>query len=273
MNTSRRQRKHDIDAVLLMGGNIRGGTDYPTGSFFSLEALEAEIKSDEVIAVVPMPGWLLAEGVAATHAGDPIPGWMQYDHGVQEEWKDGKPVITQVRGRPINLEQTYRVATKISDLTNGQSPPWTEYYSNNRHLLPPKGAYVNIQAELMSYFAKNLWRKIWDNLTKTIDLECEVELDDDNCHAEMRMESLDLDKDGLVSVEEIQTALDEIVGLSVDNRELSLAEFVHSFADTTGNGKVTLEDLKLFCDEMEELYEADAWRLSFPRSELSNVQT
>ena len=28
--------KHDIDAVLLMGGNIRGGTDYPLGSFFSL---------------------------------------------------------------------------------------------------------------------------------------------------------------------------------------------------------------------------------------------
>jgi hypothetical protein len=40
-----------------MGGNIRGGQDYEIGSFFSLEALEAEIKSDEVVAVVPMPGW------------------------------------------------------------------------------------------------------------------------------------------------------------------------------------------------------------------------
>lgn len=42
--------------MLLMGGNVRGGTDYPLGSFFSLEALEAEVKGDETVGVVPMPG-------------------------------------------------------------------------------------------------------------------------------------------------------------------------------------------------------------------------
>lgn len=41
-----------MDAILLTGGNIRGGTEYPPGSFFSLEALEAEIKSDEVVGGV-----------------------------------------------------------------------------------------------------------------------------------------------------------------------------------------------------------------------------
>eukprot|EP00980_Cylindrotheca_fusiformis_P014769 scaffold4026_cov117-Cylindrotheca_fusiformis.AAC.4 len=262
LNASRRQRKHDIDAVLLMGGNIRGGNDYPVGSFFSLEALEAEIKGDEVIAVVPMPGWLLAEGVEATHAGDPIPGWMQYDHGIVEDFSSGKPVVTQVRGRPIDHNKIYRVATKIPDLTNGQSPPWTEYYTQHPMLLPPKGAYVNIQAELMAYFAKNLWRKIWDSLSKTIGSECDVDAAED-CNAEMRMKTLDKDKDGLVSVEDIQSALKDIVGLSVDNRELSLAEFVHSFADTNGSGEVTKEDLQAFCDEMEEVYEEEeAWRLS-----------
>jgi len=268
LDASRRQRKHNIDAVLLMGGNIRGGTEYPLGSFFSLEALEAEIKGDETIAVVPMPGWLLAEGVASTHAGDPIPGWMQYDNGIQEDWSDGKPGITKVRGEPINHKKVYRVATKISDLTNGQSPPWTEYYTQHPGLLPPKGAYVNIHAELMGYFARNLWRKIWDNLSNIIGNECAISEgeDVDGCNAEMRMKTLDRDEDGLVSVEEIQKALGDIVGLSIDNRELSLAQFVHSFADTDGSGEVTLNDLQLFCDEMEEVYEADAWRLSFPRA-------
>jgi len=38
MNVTRRQHAHKVDAVILMGGNIRGGTDYPVGSFFSLEA-------------------------------------------------------------------------------------------------------------------------------------------------------------------------------------------------------------------------------------------
>lgn len=128
----------------------------------------------------------------------------------------------------------------------------------------------------MGYFAKNLWRKIWDRLTTFIGSECDV--DGTSCNAEMRLKSLDKDKDGLISVEDIQAALAKIVGLSVDNRELSLAQFVHSFADTNGSGEVTLEDLETFCDEMEEIYEADAWRLSFPKSspsqeELAEVST
>jgi len=35
-----------------------------------------------------------------------------------------------------------------------------EYDSAHPELLPPKGAYVNIQTELMRSFAKYLWRKI-----------------------------------------------------------------------------------------------------------------
>ena len=83
----------------------------------------------ESVAVVQMPGWLLAKGVSETHAGEPIPGWIQFDDGVKESYdvEDGKPpVVTHVNGLPIAHDITYRVATKISDLTNGQSPSWTE---------------------------------------------------------------------------------------------------------------------------------------------------
>jgi len=266
MNLTRRQRKHQIDAVLLMGGNIRGNTDYDLGSFFSLEALEAEIKSDEVIAVVPMPGWLLAEGVQVTHAGDPISGWMQYDVGVIEDTSVHPPVVTHVGGKPIDKDRVYRVATKISDLTNGQSPPWVDYYTENKHVLPPKGAYVNIHAELMSYFARNLWRKLWDSISADLgDEECSI-ADDFDCQADERLSLLDLSGDGEIGVDEIQRALRDRLGYSVDDREPTLAQFVHSFADTTGNGKITLEDLVLFCDEMCEVYERDERRLSSEKS-------
>ena len=270
LNVSRRQRAHSIDAVALMGGNIRGGTEYPKDSYFSLEALEAEIKSDEVIAVVPMPGWLLAEGIQATHIGDPKPGWMQYDNGILEDFSQDPPIVTQVRGRPIVSDQIYRVATKISDLTNGQSPPWTTYYKEHPELLPPKGAYVNIQAELMSYFARNLWRRIWDSLSHKLESECHVQDETSataECQPEARLETLDADHDGKISVAEVQGALEELVGLSVDNRELTLAQFVHDFADTSGTGEVTLEDLQVFCDEMTETYERDQWRLAFQKRE------
>lgn len=262
MNVSRRQRKHDIDAVLLMGGNVRGNADYPQGSYYSLEALEAEVKGDEIVAVVPMPGWLLAEGVSATHSGDPIPGWIQYDQGVQEDTSQTPPVITHVAGEPLDPERVYRVATKISDLTNGQSPPWTKYYKEHPEVLPPKGAYVNVHAELMSYFSRNLWRKMWDATSEALHLE--RSLGDGN--PEGRLALLDRDGDGIVSVEDFQVALRDLLGCSVDDREMALAEFVHSFADTTGDGKVALEDFEVFCTEMHETYERDDWRLSHPKA-------
>lgn len=136
---------------------------------------------------------------------------------------------------------------------------------------------MNIQAELMAYFARNLWRRIWDNLSRTLDAECDVAVEDnglcnpEDCNAELRLETLDKNNDGIISVEEIQEALAD-VGLSVDNRELSLAKFVHDFADTTGTGEVTIEDLEVFCDEMGEVTERDMWRFYFKRRDSTTTK-
>jgi 2',3'-cyclic-nucleotide 2'-phosphodiesterase (5'-nucleotidase family) len=107
-----------IDAVILMGGNIRGNEDYPEDAFFSLETLEAEIKPDEVIGFVDIPGHVLAAGIEYTHSGDPRPGWFQYDDGVTQE--PGTNRVLTVGGKPLEPHRVYRVATKIKDLTNGQ---------------------------------------------------------------------------------------------------------------------------------------------------------
>ena len=246
LNISRHQRNHAVDAVLLMGGNIRGNADYEAGSFFSLHTLEAEIKSDEVIAIVPMPGWLLAEGIQATHAGDPIPGWMQYDQGVIEDMSVQPPIVTHVAGKPLNKDRIYRVATKISDLTNGQSPPWTEYYKAHPEVLPSKGGYVNIQAELMVYFARNLWRKLWNAISEEISNSHHL----DESNPADYLELLDRTGDGTVTVDEIQLALRNMLGISIDKREKTLAKFVHSYADTTGNGKITITDIEHFVNEL-----------------------
>ena len=272
INSARGKRRSQVDAVLLMGGNIRGNADYEEGTFFSMEALEAEVKSDEVVGLVAMPGWLLAEGVSATHAGDPIPGWMQYDEGVREDTSQSPPVVTHVDGKPIDHDRIYRVLTKIGDLTNGQSPPWTEYYTKHPELLPRKGAYVNIHAEIMAYFARNLWRKIWEALSIELAENCNF-MDDctNDCNPEARLAALDADGDGFVSVEEMQKGFRDLLGYTVDDRETTLAQFVHSYADTTGDGKVTLQDFQRLCDEISALYESDQWRLSFPRPEEDNL--
>jgi hypothetical protein len=239
--SSRRRLAH-------MGGNIRGATDYKGGGFFSMEGLEAEVKSDEVVAIVQMPGWLLAEGIQATHLGVPIPGWMQYDMGVIEDTSVHPPVVTHVNGQPLNKDQIYRVATKIADLTNGQSPPLKQYYQTHPEALPPKGAYVNIQAELMVYFARSLWRKLWQAVAE----EVSQQKDMDENNAADYLEVLDRSGDGTVTVEEIQISLKNMLGISIDKREKTFAEFIHGYADTTGNGKITITDIRHFMEELNE---------------------
>jgi hypothetical protein len=179
-----------------------------------------------------------------------------------EDFTQNPPVVTHVGGTEIDPHRIYRVATKIGDLTNGQSPPWTEYYTEYPEVLPPKGAYVNIQAELMTYFARNLWRKLWDALSDKLD-DCGGVKDE--CDPEARMAELDEEGSGVVTVDNIQTALRDLLGYSVDDREKTLAQFVHSFADTTNNGEVTVLDFEVFCSEMEDVYERDKWRLAFPK--------
>jgi len=283
LNTSRKLRKHEIDCVALMGGkcffstlliawekdkkdmlltptfpllssgNIRGNTDYPLGSFFSMEALEQEVKSDEVISTVLMPGWLLAKGIEETHAGEPISGWMQYDEGVQEEIVNGKPKVTHIGGKPLDENRIYRVATKISDLTNGQSPAWTEYFSNNPHLLPPKGKYVNINSELMGHFARNLWQRLWAEISREIgEKPCGLDGGEVPCDAEERLAVLDRDGTGYVTVADIKYALKDKLGFSIDKREDTLAKFVHSYADQSGNGRVTKKDFEILCEQFME---------------------
>ena len=79
LKTALQQTVGNIDAVCLMGGNIRANEDYDDDAFFSLETLEAEIKPEEVVGIVEIPGHVLAAGIEATHAGPPIPGKFPFD--------------------------------------------------------------------------------------------------------------------------------------------------------------------------------------------------
>ena len=319
-----------VDAVILMGGNIRGGEAYEEGSFFSLEMLEAEIKADEIVGIVPVPGSVLAAGIEHTHAGDPRPGWMQYDEGIRESrGADGILRVTTVGGKPIEPDRIYQVATKISDLGNGQSMPFKEYFTPRPELLPSKGSYFNIQTELMGYFARTLFHRLWDAIGKKIRPKMErvasspmlrqtdvkavqaspmllAEATDvagipvqaspmllsaaadiagipesllepmsdsvvgasvggeGSAHSKLngpaqilkkvesglRLSVLDHSGDGIVSVKEIHMALRELLRLSTSDENMTLAKFVHDYADVTGTGIVSTEDFAHFCSAL-----------------------
>jgi Ca2+-binding EF-hand superfamily protein len=178
---------------------------------------------------------------------------------------EGRPTrITKVGGEDIDPDYMYRVATKISDLTNGQSPTLTQYYTQFPELLPSKGNYINIQGELMAFFARNLWHRLWEASEAHLDEEVAC-CDLDDCNPAGRLNILDRDGDGIVTVEDIHLGLRDFLGLSVSSEEMTLAEYVHSFADTNGDGEVNLGDFEYFCKEDMPTIMANAkWQKVFP---------
>ena len=272
LKTALDQTVGDIDAVILMGGNIRANEDYPDDAFFSLETMEAEIKPDEVVGIVEIPGRVLAEGIEFTHAGDPRPGWFQYDDGIREEVMDGVKRVTTVAGSPIDPYSRYRVATKIKDLTNGQSEPLKVFFEAHPELLPPKGTYYNIHAELMGFFSRSLFRKLWDAAGVLIPDPEEVQEDYshpppslERVEGRLRHAVLDRDGDGKITVDDIHVGLRDFLGLSVVDEVKTLAEAIYSCADVTGDGTVTVDDFEHFCTGMPKEYRLPRkWSNAFP---------
>lgn len=197
----------DVDCVLLMGGNIRGGRDYDDDdSFFSLESLMAEIEEDQAVGIVNIPGSLISDAVKFSHSNGPIPGWFQYDDQVEEDLATGE--ILSIRGKPIDPDKMYAVATKLPDLTNGQSPQLTRYFSNEASKERRDAQTRNIHAIILEHCATSVARELLSRLSE----------DDDN----ETKKGLFLD----ATSSRVQKALHTTLGMSVDERELSFAKLV-----------------------------------------------
>ena len=122
------------------------------------------------------------------------------------------------------------------------------------NFLPPKGKYINISSELMGHFARNLWQRLWAEISREIGDEQPYFNDAGaQCAAEERLAALDRDGSGFVTVEDIKYALKEKLGYSIDNREDTLAKFVHSYVDQSGDGRVTKKDFLILSEQMMEL--------------------
>jgi hypothetical protein len=150
--------------------------------------------------------------------------------------------------------------------------PLKEYFDAHPELLPSKGQYVNIHSELMAFFARGMFRKLWEATSELIP-DPEIVAEDashpvnmDRIEGKLRLSVLDGDNDGFVTVDDIHVGLRDLLGLSVDDQYKSLATQVHACADVTGNGKVSVEDFEIFCrDGMpRELRLQPQWEEAFP---------
>jgi EF-hand domain pair len=147
-----------------------------------------------------------------------------------------------------------------------------EYFLAHPELLPAKGQYINIHSSLMKFFARGMFRMLWEATGELIPDPEEVAEDYshpvnmDRVEGRLRLSVLDRDNDGFVTVDDIHYALRDFLGLSVEDDYKHLARQVHNCADITGNGMVTVEDFEIFCrDGMpSELTMHARWEDAFP---------
>jgi hypothetical protein len=103
-----------------------------------------------------------------------------------------------------------------------------------------------------------------------VKLEEEANTKDEAAETEgrIRLSVLDRNGDGTLSVEDIHIGLRDYLGLSVHGEEMTLATYIHKYADVIGTGVVTVDDFEMFCNgglpkEFQPLA-SKTWTKAFP---------
>lgn len=121
----------------------------------------------------------------------------------------------------------------------------------------------------MSFFARNLWRRLWD-LTWQLLPEPVKDMADElpeEVEGRLRLSVLDRDGDGCLTIDDIHYGLKEFLGLRVHDEEKTLAKNVHACADVTGSGTVTVDDFEHFCTGMPREFKLICkWSDCFPEA-------
>eukprot|EP00211_Chloroparvula_japonica_P002660 CAMPEP_0119125044 /NCGR_PEP_ID=MMETSP1310-20130426/4451_1 /TAXON_ID=464262 /ORGANISM="Genus nov. species nov., Strain RCC2339" /LENGTH=521 /DNA_ID=CAMNT_0007115067 /DNA_START=137 /DNA_END=1705 /DNA_ORIENTATION=- len=217
-----------VECVLLAGGDIRGGFDYPDDSFFSMESLKNEVQEKFAFVIAPIPGHVIAEGIPATHYG-PNPGYLHFDNGVKLE--DG--VVVSIGGQPVEKDRLYRTALSLWDMQDGSSEPIKDYFRKHPELIPPEDACYPLYSSLISKFARDIWKRVFDIIDKDHDGEISLE----------EFLRADLDGDGRISADELKNLLRK-AGTQIDDAD---AEFVHAILRCAGDAN---DDGYLSAEEM-----------------------
>jgi len=210
-----------VDCALLKGGNIRGGREYKDDEHINLEVLQTEIEEAKQILVVPVPGSVLRVGLRETF-GAPNPGWMQYDDEVE---LDDDGYVVSIGKQPLDPERVYKVATIVDFWRKRDAPSIGQYFEDHPEKLPEPDSGRPVHALLLTFFAMQLWTRIWKELG--------LNSGDESIEPEA-FKALDADGDGVVSKEDLKQKLQQVSGFEhvfegmdvlVDNMLGEIAKF------------------------------------------------
>jgi len=222
----------ELEVVLLDGGNIRGNSDYPDGTF-SLAALRKEQPFESEIAVMRIPGQVLSDALHFSRQKEGVEenaGYLQRDDRVTV---DASKRITHINGEPIDPQRLYlsgMLRVTIGGMNNNQ--PIIDWTKTLTSPLPTVESCPPAKPAVLNYFA----RKLWEHLPP--------------------FEEIDRDKDGSLSREEVKNAYISAFSPDVDGDNVvsevetialnSLVDRLIDALDLDGDDKITKAEYEKF---------------------------
>eukprot|EP00009_Paramoeba_aestuarina_P011891 CAMPEP_0201535680 /NCGR_PEP_ID=MMETSP0161_2-20130828/59746_1 /ASSEMBLY_ACC=CAM_ASM_000251 /TAXON_ID=180227 /ORGANISM="Neoparamoeba aestuarina, Strain SoJaBio B1-5/56/2" /LENGTH=198 /DNA_ID=CAMNT_0047940991 /DNA_START=985 /DNA_END=1581 /DNA_ORIENTATION=+ len=182
-----------------------------------MESLKSEVQEKYTVGIVDIPGRILAEMIPETQYG-PNPGYLQYDDGVVQD-ETGK--VIKLCNKDVEPDRLYATAICVWDLTAGSSKTLKDYFASRPTEIPTAEACWPVYSSLISFFARNMWKKV----------RSLIDLDGDGIISKEEFSKVDVNHDGKISKEELKNYVAKL-GIEIDKAD---EEFIHHIMIVAGD--------------------------------------
>ncbi|MEM6754471.1 MAG: EF-hand domain-containing protein, partial [Cyanobacteria bacterium P01_C01_bin.38] len=231
---------HRVDIVILQGGCVRGSSNYQKGTSFTYGNLLEELPFDTEIAVIQVRGEVLLHAIALTRS-KPLQETSAYLHTdfdtVIEDYPSLK--IIKINGKPFDSQHMYKVGIYQYLLTGLDEVKPLVNYVNARGSVPSLEQCIPGKNLIVEACMKDKWRALvnfqeWDSNDNGKISSAELEQ-----AIKKAFESLDSDRDGYISPEELRAALIE----KTRNPNNCLIDMMFQSLDINNDDMVSMDEL------------------------------
>lgn len=222
-----------VEWVVLQGGNVRGGTpEYKPGPF-TYGDLMNEFAFDTHMAIVTLPGKIVAETIMNTRTPEGTkPFFLHCDMGC--EFADDGVTVRAVNGAPFDAEKMYCVSTYQFLLAGmGNLEPLGSYCKAN-DCIPRLEACLGIK----NYFIETCMRQAWLQILGYANIHEIVSPEEFEATLNRVFNDMDAEQNGILVAREIRDYLDSKGVVSS-----KLVNFLISSFDTDEKGFIDKKDL------------------------------
>ncbi|NEP49115.1 MAG: bifunctional metallophosphatase/5'-nucleotidase [Moorea sp. SIO3C2] len=233
---------NNVDIVMLQGGSIRGKRDYDKGESFTYRDLLEEMPLDTEMALIQVPGYILQDAIAETRSTPNLaaPNFLHADLDVViEDYPSLK--IVSINHAPFDPQKIYTLGIYQPLLTGFDSIKPLVDYANANGGAPPLDQCLPAQNLIVESCMKDAWRVLVGYEEWDADGDGEITTEELKQGVKNAFAFLDQNQDGYISPAELGAALAERKGRT----QKGLITLMFEVLDVNKDGMVSMDELAL----------------------------